>query len=85
MLFREYSQAEWWMDPKFHRPFVPIVLSILGLVAWLLFILVYALWWSNSFSLFQNIIVTIVSLLVTGLLLGLIWVVWGFKFAKDTE
>ena len=42
----------------------------------LVFILLYALYWSNGFSLFQNVIVTIVSLAITGLLIGLMWIVW---------
>jgi hypothetical protein len=55
------------------------VVSILGVIAWLVFILLYALYWSKGFSLFQNIIVTIVSLIIVGLLIGLMWVVWGFR------
>jgi hypothetical protein len=63
-----------------HRgPLVPIAASILSVVAWLVFILLYALFWSKGFSLFQNIIVTIASLLIVGLLIGLLWVVWGFS------
>jgi cation transporter-like permease len=60
-------------------PFGAIVGSILGLVAWLVFILAYALFWSRSYTLFQNFIVTVASLLIVGLLIGLMWVVWGFR------
>ena len=65
-------------------PFAPIVLSFLAVVAWLVFILLFALYWSTGFSLFQDVIVTIVSLLVMGLLVGLMWVVWGMRFAKPS-
>ncbi len=51
--------------------------SILGIIAWALFILVYALAWSGSYTLFQNIVVTIVSLIIAGLIIGLLWVLWG--------
>jgi magnesium-transporting ATPase (P-type) len=61
---------------------VPIVFSILGVIAWLVFILLYALYWSKRFSLFQNIILTIVSLAIMGLLIGLMWVVWGIIYHK---
>ncbi len=54
-----------------------IVVSIVGIIAWALFILLYALFWSVSFTIFQNIIVAIVRLIITGLVIGLIWVVWG--------
>ena len=57
-------------------PKTPIVLSILGIIAWLIFILLYALYWSVGFDLFQNVIVTIVSFLVDGLLIGLVWMPW---------
>jgi len=52
---------------------------MLGLIALPVFILLYALYWSTGYSLFQNIIVTVVSFLIAGLLIGLMWVVWGPK------
>lgn len=57
-------------------PFAPILGSILGVVAWLLFILLYALYWSKSYDLFQNAVVTIVSLLVMMLGIGTMWLIW---------
>ena len=57
-------------------PFGPIIGSILGIVGWLVFIVLFALYWSKGFDLFQNIIVTIASLLVMGLLIGALWMVW---------
>jgi hypothetical protein len=68
--------------PQWYGFIVPIVFSILGVIAWLIFILLYALYWSKSFSLFQNIILTIVSLAIAGLLIGLMWVVWGILFHR---
>jgi hypothetical protein len=70
------------MDWELNKPLGPIVISILAMVVWLVFILLYALYWSSGFSLFQNVIVTIVSLIITGLLIGLAWVVWGMKHAS---
>ncbi len=65
-------------QPQWHAGSItPIVFSILGVIAWLVFILFYALYWSRGFSLFQNFIVTIVSLAIAALLIGLMWVVWG--------
>jgi hypothetical protein len=65
------------MDWEHAKPLVPIVVSIVAAIAWLVFILLYALFWSNSFSLFQNIIVTIASLAIAALVIGLGWVIWG--------
>lgn len=53
------------------------VASLLSVLAWAVFILLYALFWSTAFTLFQNIIVTIVSLFIAGLMIGLVWVIWG--------
>ncbi len=63
-------------DRQFEPPIGAVIASILGIGAWLVFILLYALYWSKGFDLFQNVIVTIVSLLVTGLLIGAMWLIW---------
>jgi hypothetical protein len=70
---------EWPMDWEHAKPTTPIILSIVIAIVWLVFILFYALFWSNSFSLFQNIVVTIVSLAIAALVIGLTWVVWGMN------
>jgi len=71
----------WEEQWRHHAPLAPIVASILTVIGWLVFILVYALFWSTGFSLFQNVIVTIVSLVIMGLLLALEWIVWGMRHA----
>lgn len=65
---------------RYEGPNAPIIGSILGVMGWLIFILLYALFWSKGFSLFQNIIVTIVSLAVDGLAIGLVWLAY-FDFS----
>lgn len=64
-------------SPGYKVPKLAVIISILAFVAWSVFILVYALYSSSHFSWFQNIIVTIVSLLITGLVIGLMWVILG--------
>lgn len=54
----------------------PMIGSILITVGWLIFILLYALYWSEGYTLFQNVIVTIVSLAITALLTAAVWMVW---------
>ncbi len=58
-----------------------VVASLVAVLVWAVLILLYALFWSTLFSLFQNITVAIVSLFITGIVIGLVWVVWG---PKDT-
>ncbi len=54
----------------------PIVGSILAVIGWLVFILIYALFWSEGFDLFQNIVVTIVSLAIMSMVIGAAWLIW---------
>lgn len=63
-------------EGKFVPPFGAIIGSILGVVAWLIFILLYALYWSKGFDFFQDAIVTIASLVIMGLAIGAMWTVW---------
>lgn len=62
---------------RYEGPVAPVAASILGIMAWCIFIMFYALYWSVGFNLFQNLIVTVVSLIVTGLAIGLMWVLLG--------
>lgn len=78
------STTEGRPHERFGPPITAIVASILGIVAWLVFILLYALFWSKGFDLFQNVIVTVASLMITGLLIGAMWVIasrkwWNFR------
>ena len=81
MLNRKYHPIENESAPTAEMqksfPMGLIVASMVGFLAWLVFILIFALYWSPRFDLFQNIVVFIVSLCITGLLIGLMWIVWG--------
>ena len=54
-----------------------VIASMIGFLVWLVFILLFALYWSERYNLFQNVIVFIVSLSITGILIGLMWIIWG--------
>ena len=60
---------------------IPIVISILAFIGWCVFILWYTLFLSSDFSLFQNIVVGLISLIIAGGFIGLMWVIWGFRAA----
>ncbi|MCP8304436.1 MAG: hypothetical protein H3Z50_03070 [archaeon] len=72
------------MREKEPNPFIPIVISILAGIGWAIFILLYTVFWSTDFTLFQNIIIILVSLVVVGGLIGLMWVVWSFRAGKSS-
>ncbi len=53
------------------------LLSILGPVAWRSVTLLYVAFWAQGFSLFQQVVVILVSLLILGGVMGSAWTVWG--------
>ncbi|MGD0646307.1 MAG: hypothetical protein ABSA75_15550 [Candidatus Bathyarchaeia archaeon] len=71
------NEKSWNITQRKSGLFIPIVVSIVGILVWLIFILIFALFWSKDYSLFQDIVFFIVSLCITGLLLGLMWIIWG--------
>ncbi|MGA8663603.1 MAG: hypothetical protein WB809_00820 [Thermoplasmata archaeon] len=60
-----------------------IVASILVPVAWLSATLLYVAFWAHGFSLFQNIVVIVVSILVLFGVMAGIWVSFGFRQARS--
>ena len=57
-----------------------ILVSILGPVAWLSFTLLYVGFWAKGFSLFQSVIVVLVSIILLAGVMGSIWVTWGPRY-----
>lgn len=78
------NRGPWW-DWEHHRPLGAIIATFLAVIAWLVFILVFALEWSNKYSTFQNVIVTIVTLVIMGLFIGLVWTVWGMRRFRNWQ
>lgn len=56
-----------------------VLLSIIGPIAWLCFTLLYVAFWAQGFTLFQSVILILVSLLVLGGILGTAWAAWGMR------
>jgi hypothetical protein len=57
-----------------------IVASILGPVAWLSFTLLYVGFWATGYTLFQSVIVILVSAIVLAGLMGALWASWGMRY-----
>jgi hypothetical protein len=57
-----------------------VLVSILGPVAWLSFTLLYVGFWASGFTLFQSIIVILVSVIILGGLMGALWTGWGPRY-----
>jgi len=61
-----------------------IVASILGPVAWLSFTLLYVGFWAKGFTLFQSVIVILVSIIILAGLMGALWASLGFRYRNWT-
>jgi hypothetical protein len=68
---------------KESRHIVPIMISILGVIGWIVFFVYHIFVWSAPFTFFQNIIITFISLIIAGGIVGLSWVTWGFWVGEE--
>lgn len=59
-----------------------ILLSILGPTAWLAFTLLYVGFWATGFTLFQSIVVVLVSVVALGGVLGASWAWYSLRRPK---
>jgi hypothetical protein len=69
------------MTKREASPFIPIVVSIVAGICWAIFMLLHVVFWSAGFDLFQNIVIILLSLVVVGGAVGLMWVFWVFRRA----
>jgi hypothetical protein len=58
-----------------------VLATFLGSIAWVCFTLLYVAFWAHGFSLFQSVVVVLVSLLVlAGVVVGG-WISFGLRWA----
>ncbi len=55
--------------------------SILTGVGWLSFIIIWLFFYAGNYNIYQNIAVFIISLIVLAFLNGLVWAIWGLRYA----
>jgi hypothetical protein len=60
-----------------------VLVSIGATVGWVSLVLLYGAFWASSFSLFQDIVVAVVSLLVLGAVLLGAWISFGMRLVGD--
>lgn len=53
--------------------------SIAVFLAWVIFITLFALWWSPRLDLFQNIVILLASIVGAFLIVGMIWMAYGMR------
>jgi hypothetical protein len=62
-----------------------VLVSVAATVGWLCLILLYLAFWTGGFSLFQIIVVVIVSLLALGGVLLGAWISFGLRFVGSWD
>jgi heme/copper-type cytochrome/quinol oxidase subunit 4 len=75
--FQAEGQRGWIRTRNHSSPFILIIVSALGVLAWLVYILLFALYWSKGYNLFQDMVIFIATLCITGVIVGLMWLIWG--------
>jgi hypothetical protein len=59
-----------------------ILVTLGATVGWLSLILLYVAFWAHAFSLFQSIVVVVVSLLILGAVVLGTWISFALRFAE---
>lgn len=62
-----------------------VVVSIIVFFGLLIFAIIYVAFFASAFSLFQQIAIILVALLVATAILGVMWASWGIKFGKKCK
>ncbi|VVB93444.1 Uncharacterised protein [uncultured archaeon] len=60
-----------------------VVVSIIVFFGLLIFAIIYVAFFASSFSLFQQIAIILVALLVATAILGVMWSSWGIKYGRE--
>lgn len=58
-----------------------VSVTILLGAAWLVFILLFAAFWSIPYTFFQNLVIVFVSLVILLAGIAALWASWGMRFA----
>lgn len=59
------------------------VASLFVGLAWVVFIVLFALLWAPNLSLFQNIVILIASLVGAFVIVGIMWMAYGMRFGWE--
>ncbi|MGF7118893.1 hypothetical protein [Methanobacterium oryzae] len=62
-------------QPEPKRIYVTVIIGLL----WMLFLGIWLFFYAASYSILQNIAVFIISLVVVGAIITLLWLPWSFK------
>jgi hypothetical protein len=76
------SRTPWRMETEQPGYRWRVVLSIVMGVGWFVFLLLWLFFFAGAFTIYQNIAIILVSILVVAGVLGAAWAPWGIKYAR---
>jgi hypothetical protein len=79
-----FEDRDWphqFMGRTMARLRTAVVATIVAAVGWISFTLLYVAFWAHGFSLFQSIVVIVVSLVVLGGAMAAAWISFGMRWA----
>jgi hypothetical protein len=85
------SKSSQTVEIKYHDPSrTPgfswrVSLSILAFFGWIIFLIIWLFFYAGNFSVYQNIAILIVSLLVFIAINGAAWASWGVRYGRKIE
>ncbi|HDS45452.1 MAG TPA: hypothetical protein ENN68_05085 [Methanomicrobia archaeon] len=59
-----------------------VSLSIVVVMGWLAFLILWVTFYAAAFTLIENSVIVLVSLLIVGAILGASWASWGIKYGR---
>ena len=62
-----------------------VSLSIISVVGWLIFLIMWLFFYATNYNVYQNIAIFIVSILAFGGIMGATWASWGIKHSHKFE
>jgi len=62
-----------------------VIISIVIPLALMIFLIIWFYYYADTFNIYQNFAIFLVSILVVGGLMGAIWAPWGMKHGKEFE
>ena len=62
-----------------------VSLSIIVGIGWLVFLILWLFFYASAFTVYQNIAIILVSILIMSAILGASWASWGIKYGCTFE
>ena len=60
------------------------VSAIVG-IGWLIFVIIFLFFWAKYYTIYENIAIFLVSILVMAAILSPVWIIWGIRAARQME